>query len=397
MNVSFSLFLSALLFCAFSSLFFQESLALEAIKEKTSTKALGMGNAYSAIVEDADAFFYNPSQISNFKKIKWNIVHLNLGSSTSFFSSFNTVLDSESLESQEKFSDLINSFYSNSFEGHAQGRISLEMPYFMFLFSIDGVAHFIPMDPPFPILDTHMYIDRTYGIGVGFPLSPTIDIGGVFKQVQRDGITEKLGPERLISLDFETIEEEVRKTGSAYLFDLAASFNPDVYPSPTFSLIWKNPLNTKFKSKNEKTLPPSNYGSQLIAGAGAKFNFRLFNIKPALDIKHILNTDLQWTKKIHLGVQFEAPLITLRTGLNQGYLTAGGTLSLLYGLIEVDGAYYKQELGEYTGQFGEQRFELSIKLAISTGELATNQFKKGSQQFFRGVKKVWRRLKKRRY
>ena len=67
------------------------------------------------------------------------------------------------------------------------------------------------------------------------------------------------------------------------------------------------------------------------------------------------------------------PLIDLRVGLHQGYLTYGAGMSL--GLVTVDAAYYGVELGEYAGQFFDERYmvQAAIKVGFGPGGFTTGQ------------------------
>jgi hypothetical protein len=77
----------------------------------------------------------------------------------------------------------------------------------------------------------------------------------------------------------------------------------------------------------------------------------------------LLETDIQAGKKIHLGTELSLPIIDLRAGINQGYMTYGIGINLL--VFRIDAATYTEELGAYTGQSGQNRWLIGLSMDMS--------------------------------
>jgi hypothetical protein len=61
-------------------------------------------------------------------------------------------------------------------------------------------------------------------------------------------------------------------------------------------------------------------------------------------------------------LEFDLPLLTLRTGYYQGYYTAGVGLDM--GVLALDAATYGVELGEYPGQLEDRRYVAQMTIQI---------------------------------
>ena len=65
---------------------------------------------------------------------------------------------------------------------------------------------------------------------------------------------------------------------------------------------------------------------------------------------------------LRLGVQARVKVLTVRTGLNQGYPTIGGGLSL--GFVDLDYAFYGREEGRYPGQLPSWHHFAQVRFGI---------------------------------
>jgi|GEM_PF-727412 len=72
--------------------------------------------------------------------------------------------------------------------------------------------------------------------------------------------------------------------------------------------------------------------------------------------------DQAFFARLRLGVQARVKVFTLRTGLNQGYPTFGGGLSL--GFMDLDYAYFGREEGRYPGQLASWHHFAQLRFGI---------------------------------
>ncbi len=74
------------------------------------------------------------------------------------------------------------------------------------------------------------------------------------------------------------------------------------------------------------------------------------------------NFDQAFFAHLRMGAQIRVKVLSVRAGLNQGYPTFGGGLSL--GFIDLDYAYYGTEQGRYPGQLPSWHHTLQLRLGL---------------------------------
>jgi len=120
---------------------------------------------------------------------------------------------------------------------------------------------------------------------------------------------------------------------------------------PTFGVVWKDLLNTRFISASHFF----NSRAQGLPEAIPQTVNAAFSIHPVLgkrfkgtfafEVKHLERNDIPFRKKVHFGIQLEdEKSLYVWFGLNQFYPTAGLALRLPGGNLEV--GYFGQEIGE---------------------------------------------------
>ena len=320
----------------------------------TSVRALGMGNAYTAIVDNSDAMFYNPAGLSRVEGINWRLLDPQIG-----------LNGLEAFEKAQNFSDdgtdlaqFLNDLYGTKIWSHAGLNSLITLPGI-------GLGVFGAADvdlnlsnPAFPNLNLNYVYD--YGLTLGFsvPVVPNfLYFGMVGRRTTRTGARLPLGVSTIGELDIENIESNLKNTGSAFALDLGVNLTLPGLFSPTLSFVWQDVGVTKFSFDGGQQAPPSER-DEMIIGFGMSIDLPLLTITPAIDYKYANIEGEQFAKKLHLGIEFDLPLIDLRAGLNQGYWTLGASFNLF--LMQIDAASYGVELGEYPGQLEDRRYIVQI-------------------------------------
>jgi hypothetical protein len=76
---------------------------------------------------------------------------------------------------------------------------------------------------------------------------------------------------------------------------------------------------------------------------------RLILAADMVDLTRNIGTDNDFGKRLHMGAEYQFPyILTLRTGLYQGYPSFGTTINLW--IIHLSYAYYVEEIGAFAGQ-----------------------------------------------
>lgn len=324
----------------------------------TSVRALGMGNAYTAVVEDGDALFYNPANLALVSGFNWTIADPKIG--VSGVEAYAKITD---VQNSSSYVETLKKMYGESVWAGGSAKSAFFMPYFAFGVYDNLDASLILNNPAYPKLNANVVNDFGYALGFAIPVIPKIaSVGFTTKRITRTGGRLPLGPSFIGTLDPDTIRSEIERKGSGYSLDagLTMAFETPVF-SPRVSLVWKNMGVTKFRNDGT-TEAPTGDRDEMILGLASEFSLPLIDVRPALDIRGLNRGDVQLGKRLNFGVEVDLPFLDLRAGFHQGYLSYGVGLS--FGLLEVEVASYGVELGEYPGQLEDRRYLLQITLEL---------------------------------
>lgn len=349
--------LSGALLTAIIAVFAGPAKATELFEPNTSVRALGMGNAYSAIVRDADSLFYNPAGIAAVSGMNWTIGDLRLGANGSEV--MEIVAD---VQDAATFSDTIRSLYGDHVWLGVGGKTAFAMPYFAAAlynhidFTLDV------NNPAYPTFDLSYINDVGYLVGTGLPIGPFLDFGLGLKYIRRTGARYPFGAADVATLDPDVIVDQLQNKGRGYGIDLGATLHIPGPLSPSVSFVWKNVGMTKFKHSDVTIDGPPREVDEMVIGAAATFDVGLVAVTPVFDFKHLNRTDVQLARKFHFGVEISLPVIDIRAGFNEGYYTYGAGVNL--GIMRFDAASYGVELGEYPGQREDRRYVVQFTMEI---------------------------------
>lgn len=333
----------------------------ELFQASNSVRALGMGNAYAAVVRDADSMFYNPAGLAQIGGINWTIFDLIVGASGV------EVADKlQDLQGSGTFSDTVKGLYGERVWAAGMGKSAITFPYFGFAVYDHLDASLEVNNPVYPNMDINVINDFGYALGFGVPILPMFHVGGVIRRITRTGARAPFGPSFIASLDPDSISSNIEKEGTGYAADIGINIKVPGPVAPTLSFVWRNVGKTKFTAEGDAEAPPPDEDDMAI-GAALAIDAGLISVTPALEVKHLNRNDEQLGKKIHLGVELGLPLVDIRAGFYQGYYTLGAGLSL--GLLRVDAATYGVEMGEYPGQLEDRRYvvQLTLELGFDMG------------------------------
>jgi hypothetical protein len=87
--------------------------------------------------------------------------------------------------------------------------------------------------------------------------------------------------------------------------------------------------------------------------------FRLVGALDYIDVTRQYEEDDDLGKRLHMGVELQTPFfVSVRAGLNQGYVTAGATVDFRF--VRLDFATYTEEVGAFAGQREDQRYVFQL-------------------------------------
>lgn len=365
----------------------------------SSVRALGMGDAYTALADDASSLSYNPAGLARVRGLNWRVFSVHAGASG--IEAYNKIKDLNSSGDGSGLADKIDQLYGD----HVWTGIGGESVFYMPMLAVglyNRTDALIKVDNPvYPQLYMEAINDYGYTAGIGVPLGPFMAAGLNLRYIKRTGARLPLGASLLADLDMDKLKDRVTGWGTGYAADTGVNV---VLPAPfftaTLSAVWKNMGKTVFKSENLTQVLPSD-DNNITLGAALKFDTPLLSIAPAVDFQNLNRTDIQLARKLNLGIEIGLPLVDIRGGFREGYYTAGAGVNL--GLFQVDVATYGVELGAYPGQIEDRRYvaEFTMELGVGNFSASGSNSKDGggaNGSSSASSKSIWgsRRLKQRR-
>ncbi len=360
----------------------------------SSVRALGMGDAFTAIANDHSALFYNPAGLAKIGDIGWKVFGVKAGGSG--IEAYDKVREfqDDGDTTSEDYADLIEELYGEHASASlgAQSMFYAPMVAFGFYSNIDVLAKVD--NPVYPEVYINAINDVGYIGGLGVPLGPFMQVGFALKYIKRTGTRTTYRASSLADLDKDVIVNDVTKWGTGYGADAGLNFTvPLPLITPTLAVAWKNIGEIKFNSDDLTQEMPSEEGD-LTLGVGVLFDTPILSVAPAVDFRYLNRSDLQLTRKINFGVEVELPILSVRAGFREGYYTGGVGVDL--GLFKVDAATYGVELGDYPGQIEDRRYVAEFSMDLGVGIFSSSGSSSSSKSGGSSSRSGGRRLKQRR-
>ncbi len=339
-----------------------------------SPEGLLMGDAFTAVNDDAFTLFYNPASLGRHKR------DLTLTPLNPLFTGTNVLGD------LDRFNDFPQEPIGASrvlmdYPVHAGAGIA---PGFK-LFNV-GVSFLasesydlLLRNPSRPMLDLDLRSDKGVLLGVGIPLGSgrlssksqsgsqtTLGLGA--KYIERTGLRDTLalaGPTVLDSLGQEELDKLIksfgRVKGVGYGLDAGLEH---VYRSGNsqiaLGLAALDIRGTKFSEpETADKLQVADIRDQLNLGLAAGQDFKLFHYILSADVRG-LNESMELGKRLRLGAQVGIPGLKVLAGMNSGYYSYGATVDLAFASFTA--GFYDVELGSRYKQTKGRRFIIYVSL-----------------------------------
>ncbi|MDJ0782784.1 MAG: conjugal transfer protein TraF [Desulfosarcinaceae bacterium] len=320
-------------------------------------RPLGMGDAFTAVADDENALFYNPAGLAKIDTLTFAVVNPLVEASAESIDMASDADDTD-LDDTGEVADLLRDYIGE--HQHVRGALFPHVGFnvggygIMVGFLAQATLDAEIRDPIWPEADTDYVFDRGLIAGVGGRI-PFMDLrlGAALKYISRSSLNEVYTATDIADDDFEDDFEDDLEDGSAVALDLGV----------IYSLPWIDWAETDVGFTIQH-LPEMQFGNalnqetQANIGIAAKKGFGGFNVIAAVDyvdLTHAIGEDRDVPKRLHLGGEVQLPMIlSLRLGLNQGYLSYGISADLW--ALKLDFAAYTEEAGAHAGQRDDRRY-----------------------------------------
>ncbi len=359
-----------------------------------SLRALAMGNAFTAVVDDYNAILYNPAALA---RRKTAAMHGSLGGGIS--DDFSTFADDVSTAAEatpgteiDAMTAVLNKNFGKNFHARFPKLAGTWVrPNW-------GVA-FIPMDVNLdmvvnrsgggPAININLTNDTTIAYGYGrnvdwfkkwFSWDGTLSVGVTAKLINRIFVGEVISVAKAVSNNGDFFNKDDADEGLTLDADLGVMFTPKLPDTgvrswfraakPTFSAVLRNVADygftTNLNTVSETSGEPPKLQRRLDLGSVWDLpDFWVFDPHLAVDIKDILHDQWTFKKGFHLGAELYWRIFdwwkgSWALGLNQGYLTYG--VGARFSWFQMDLVSYGEELGSSANPVESRRYMFEMSL-----------------------------------
>jgi len=331
--------------------------ATEILETYYSARAAGMGNAFSAVVDDSTALMYNPAALDKIRNMHFTLFGMNAGIDDP------NIASTVSNLSGNNYANIIQQYYGKELWATFNDQFAVSTRDFAVGGYSSLLSSFNLHNPAYPTATINLNEDLGINTGFAVGLLPDdmIRFGVVGKRILRYGGNTTLTASTLATLSNSQITNLINNYGTGYGIDAGLIFELPIASRPEFSVVWHDIGQTAFLLQGGTT-PLLAIDNNIVAGFSMDFGNSQFYIKPAVDFSHINLYQEAVGKRLHAGVEVGFSVLSLRTGVNEGYLTYGAGVKL--GPLSFDAAVYTEELDTNPGQLPDTRYMANITIDL---------------------------------
>ena len=356
-----------------------------------SIRALGMGDAFTAVANDSSALFYNPAAYSRFEESNLRLNLVDLTEASNDQTCQNLVNTIQSTTNVTTIINALQTFYGN------QCGARVKLTEVSFASQNWGMA-FVPADVTIdlqvnnqaaPSLNLRAFGDSTLAVALSRPIRNEswglLSWGATIKGIQREYVSTQLN-----ALDLAANSSAVNQaltTGSASSgftadIDLGFLFTPYMpgawdwlrEAKPTFAVVGHNLLDYGFTSQPFK-IGSTQYGTpeklNRVFDLGTRFelpSFWVFHGRLALDERDLNHPQFDWRRGFHIGAEFDWALSSWwkgawRAGMSEVFYPTFGFTGI-FSIFRLDLATWANEVGTYVNPVPSRMYEVCLSMDI---------------------------------
>ncbi len=320
-------------------------------------RPLGMGGAFTAVSDDANALFYNPAGLADIKESRLAPIDLEIELGEKAYNFYNDAKDLD-LDNEKDVGDFLHKYI-----GHFEHLGISFFPNYTapnFAFGLIGSAkyNFQARDKQYPKLVVDAIEDLGVCTGYAHPfLEDKLLMGSNLKYLYRESNENEYSIADITTTDFKHRYNHDFKNGSGLLLDLGIIYKIKEYTPGDKNLGFQVGLSANNLIGN-KLGDAEDLDPHVDIGMAA----RTEKVTAALDYVDLfgqIGEDTDAGKRIHLGIEYAlTEILDLRTGIYQGYPTFG--VSIGTQTMQFDVLTYAEEVGTFSGQNRDRRYMIRM-------------------------------------
>ena len=352
-------------------------------QEYTSTRALGMGNAFTAVADDHSAMFYNPAVLAWRKDghLRMFVRGGTSAESLELFDEIGTVGSQPQEQQAQGFTDLLVSHYGDHFFyrvptiGAVWARPGWGIAFIPADLSLDAAVH----RQIGPMLNINMYLDSTLAVSYAkklkwFSKRHQLSWGATAKAIHRVHVGEAISAGQLAQGQ-DIFDASQANEGLTADLDLSLFWKPPAtgflrHMAPSFALVGRNLIDYGFTQNfhliDENSGEPPRLQRRFDIGSNWDLpNLWVFDPHFAVDMRDIGHENWTYRKGFHAGFEMYWKMFNWwkghwSAGINQMYWTAGVGARLAW--FQLDIATFGEEVGTDSAPKESRRYMLELAL-----------------------------------
>lgn len=365
-----------------------ESVDFTIHQEYASTRALGMGNAFTAVADDHSAIFYNPAKLA-FRTDGQLRMFVRAGTnkeSLDLFSEIKKVGDLPEAQQPDAYSDLIVSKYGEHYFYRVPtiGAVWVRPNWGIALIPTDLSLDASPHRAIGPSINVNLYQDTTLAFSYAYqpkwlPKTHQFSWGTTVKAIHRVHVGESVSAGQLAD-GSDLFDKSHANEGLTGDLDLGFYWKPPVpekgffkflkWMHPSVAIVGKNLVDYGFKQNfhliDKSSGEPPKLQRRL--DVGTKWDLPklwVFDPKIGVDVRDIFHENWTWKKGTHAGAELYWKMYNWwkghwSVGLNQGYWTAGFGARMAF--FQLDLCSYGEEVGTQDAPYESRRYMAEFAL-----------------------------------
>jgi hypothetical protein len=324
-------------------------------------RPMGMGGAFVAVSNDANALFYNPAGLADISEKKISILNLGVEFGQGAYDMFDDALDVD-LDNEQETVEFLRNYIGDYSHVGLSFFPYYSKPNFAFALIGIGTSNLQARDRQSPklIIDVVEDVGAATGYARSF-FDDNLLVGASVKYVVRRSLDEEYTILDITTGDFKDKLEDDYEDGQGILIDLGLIYKLKGFQVGNKDIDFRVGISANNLIGNDIG-DARNIDEHIDLGFAAQIDKWTFALD-YVDLFSQIGEDDDITKRIRLGAEYNPkPFLFLRFGFYQGYPTLG--IGLETKNVQFDVLTYAEEVGAYSGQRDDRRYALRLGLGF---------------------------------